>query len=99
MRLASPRRAPGRASVVLARCHASPLLCRLISVLDSGRDVNAPLQLMPERTPLEAAAGAGHLPLVAELLRRGADIRHRTTEDHDALTVAIQWVLALRGTV
>ncbi|KAL4426070.1 hypothetical protein ABPG77_007866 [Micractinium sp. CCAP 211/92] len=64
-------------------------LAGLISILDAGFDVNAPLHLMPERTALEAAAAGGHLSLVAELLRRGADARHRTSDDLDALTIAI----------
>ncbi|KAL4452534.1 hypothetical protein ABPG75_008196 [Micractinium tetrahymenae] len=66
-------------------------LAGLISVLEDGRDINAPLHLLPERTPLEAAVSAGHLPLGTELLRQGADVRHRTTEDQDALMIAVQF--------
>lgn len=91
----SSRSLPGRwplPSCVRPAMLSHPL-CRLICILDAGFDVNAPLHLMPERTPLEAAATGGHLPLVAELLRRGADARHRTSDDLDAMTLAIQRVL------
>jgi len=92
------RQRPPRLAAGASRSHAQQLVllvlshavcCSVSKLLDEGRDVNAPLTFLPERTPLEAAVHAGHLPLVQLLLQRGASPRHRTTEDHDALSLAV----------